>query len=831
MATIYGGTGGNFSAITWYKTVSSYVTPSTGRTENTDFDTLTSTPITIAFTPSEAGTVTGVVLGVWINSILSANTINVHLEKNDGGWGDVTGATCTVGHDVLKNAGTTTSNGSMVWYYFAFATPAAVTTDASTWRLSISAGGSTTASRILCNTTSNYAHAVVISATTTYSANDNLVFTQDTTVTIDQSVTFTTACFGTKSILQWQNPPSSSYTLTGTSMYFGKQFQIIVGTEAYPIPLAQKATWSVTNLYNGHHLDSGCNGWSLSMWGAKVANLKTTLSANAAKNQKVIVTTDDMSAYWSSTDSIYVGGGDGSNIGHEIKVIDTIVGKTITFTTNLTQDHYSGFAVYDRTLFANAGINVTTSLREGMSGYNMYKLEVSGVQCTYPTDGSNWLGFSGYSGNLGTGLDSTLLAPTKIDGLYCIVDNRISIQFSSSTFTPYTKNGYIKNVYICTNGYGGTWSVYKLVGYTIENVYSAVGSGGIASFGPSYPLVGCTFTNCEFSGGGSSGFIFAGDACTFTSCHFASMVYVSLSGSQLTFDTCWFEDLSTTGIQINSGSGNKMIDCQFGQKIANLYDFYNIDSTYSEWVLSNCSDFVAPYGITGTSAGSFVKAHKYDSGANDHRSWYTYGNMLSTGDGLTDTTVHTSGTGKFALRFEPLSSTSNLDWDITIPTGNIQNSTMFVGVWVKINAATYYAGTHQLPRLTISYDNDTATAYAQAAESTDWQLLFVPITPTTTYGQITATLSARTDATTTDAYIYWDDFMVAYPPNVSLDLGGMDLWADALPIVPPLAIPISAKTVSSAVWEELLSSHTTAATFGKQIGSKLLTLAKFLGLK
>lgn len=154
---------------------------------------------------------------------------------------------------------------------------------------------------------------------------------------------------------------------------------------------------------------------------------------------------------------------------------------------------------------------------------------------------------------------------------------------------------------------------------------------------------------------------------------------------------------------------------------------------------------------------------------------------------------------------------------------------MTVGVWCKINSANYYAGTHQLPRLTIDYDNGT-TAYCQAGESTDWQLLFVTFTPTTTCGQIIVTLSGRTDATTTDAYIYFDDFTVAYPPSVALDLGGLDNWADALPVTPPIAIPISAGTVATNVWQQLTATSYGTGTMGEWV-KKLLSKVIFWGTK
>ena len=122
---------------------------------------------------------------------------------------------------------------------------------------------------------------------------------------------------------------------------------------------------------------------------------------------------------------------------------------------------------------------------------------------------------------------------------------------------------------------------------------------------------------------------------------------------------------------------------------------------------------------------------------------------------------------------------------------------MTVAVWCKINNAAFYAGTHQKPRLSITYDNGT-TVYTEAAASTDWQLLAVNFTPTTTYGQITVELSCRTDAVGANAYVYFDDWTVLYPAAYVLNLGGMDLWANALPITPPIATVFSAQDIWTA---------------------------------
>lgn len=42
---------------------------------------------------------------------------------------------------------------------------------------------------------------------------------------------------------------------------------------------------------------------------------------------------------------------------------------------------------------------------------------------------------------------------------------------------------------------------------------------------------------------------------------------------------------------------------------------------------------------------------------------------------------------------------------------------------------------------------------------------------------------------------------------------------------------LDAGSIAEAVWDEATASHTTAGTFGEMVGKKLLTLAKFIGLK
>ncbi len=64
---------------------------------------------------------------------------------------------------------------------------------------------------------------------------------------------------------------------------------------------------------------------------------------------------------------------------------------------------------------------------------------------------------------------------------------------------------------------------------------------------------------------------------------------------------------------------------------------------------------------------------------------------------------------------------------------------MMIGMWVKINNVAYWAGTHQMPRINVNYDNGTIV-YAEATQTTEWQFVYISFSPTTTYGEITVTI-------------------------------------------------------------------------------------------
>lgn len=833
-------------------------------TNGIDLATETFIPLTFA----NAGNCQGTVVALWVTSTCDRSVV-VKLQHNAGGWSDVAGATKTLTTSQVTNAITKKTGG---WIRaFKFGTPAAVTTDASTWRLSVSQTGGTAGSfYLLTSATTSPMYACWCDNTVSFTNNDSLVVAD--AIIIDKTATVQgllgtgmtarscaiTICASNDptpdnvSLLTWENPAVASYTLTVDGcIYFGAHSGFRIGTSTNKIAVANSAnltfTTAASGSFSGMAMVCGYNNKNASFfaYGATSTVYRTTLAADANASQNQIVTTDTTG--WSINDHVWIGKATDKTVTTEVynsRTISNISGTTITLSSNLTKARKAGGLVLRSEGF---GVNIT-----GINSSNYFELYSPSNFVNYGTKLYNVAWRIGELTAISSVTDDTantsqyLISnnffnnPTVAEGPYiylAIPPKGILMEKNSGVAC-----SMVGDLNSCISESAGgsisgrltfndNWVVYLLIGTFTRNpltlsslaVYSnfdvdglviqhgAVNLPGIAFFG-----VGNTIKNSSFwSHYGVYG---------------AINCFTSVNGEfeNNTFDFC------SGGVYFQAYPSINLTDIgsTFGAESANDMDVSYAQGAYIDYIVDDSDSNISVYttGLSFVTEGTRIRIVDYGGTPGDNRSWLRKGYFRSTGTGLADTTVHTSGTGKFALRFEPISSTENLEWVQTIPTGNIQNKTMTVAVWCKINNAAYYAGTHQLPRLTVNFDNGT-TSYDEHDADTDWQLLKVTFTSTTTYGAITATLSGRTDATTTNAYIYWDDWSILYPASVALDLGGMDNWADALPVTPTIAIPISAYTVSNAVWEELLSSHTTASTFGKHVGNKLLTVAKFLGLR
>lgn len=823
-------TNGTYTTGTWYQ-AEAYSMDYSVLGAQDDF----SSTRTVAVTFANAGNQMGIFLPLTIANAAASGTLTIKLQENTGSWVDRTTDTVTINSTTFPRI----QRGA---YIYKALTSYAVTTAASTWRYSLSwSGTGTYLAWCRSSTAGDYGYAAFLdSSTATPSSGDSMVLADNCTYTVDASQTWgaiesNRAIFMCEGSTISNTNPAASYTLTLNGMIMtAYNWNFLIGSSSTPVSVANRFVIDLTNdaggslFYEHYNAYSSRTNATIKLWGVESDYLSVPIASNAAAGQQDIVLTQDTSSVWSAGDTVTIIGKHKTGSDTVTYTIDSISGTTINVNTNLDVIALANGRVQNLTEADNMGIKITsTTTRSFMgTGYGT-PLNIEMVGVFYNAIGFNTTDTATISqSNTATTSNPSLFRSiffkngsnkefffTAYGQVETTISNVHFYQASATYQTPLTLSG---NNATITN-------------ISTKNTYY----DGVIISGNKNTISEIVSANTPYTSAGTYEFKLSGVLNTATNiyCFGANKAAAYLSTYYSTITNLQVQDSGSYGLTFSTTIETDLENCLIGNVYASTTnDVYVTSDIVATAQFHNCYIGTSDVGnIANASFGSFLKFHNLNA-TNNHVSYWKYGLLQSTGDGLTDTTVHTSGTGKFALRFEPLSSSTNLEWEFAVPTGNIQSKTMTVAVWCKINNANYYSGTHQMPRLTIDYDNGT-TAYAQAGQTTDWQQLFVTFTPTTTYGQLTVTLSGRTDQTTTNAYIYFDDFTVLYPASVALDLGGMDNWANALPVTPPVAIPISAYTVSNAVWEELLTSHTTTGTLGKHVGKKLLTLAKFIGLK
>lgn len=735
-------------------------------------------------------------------------------------WTERASVTLTADQIISYSPGSTKSC-TFFFCPFVFSGPYAVTVAANTWRLAVSQTGGTTGNWNVCY--QDAAKTVMVRAcindftTGKPGATDCAIVRH--TVTIDQSWTLgnqedvvgtpwslLVVCGG---LLQVENPPAAAYTLTLPGLlYVSGDGKFYVGTGANRIPTAQQFTiiFSGPGAGKRYGIDESFTSYiyyrlgEIKFYGQRPTTQYTLLSNNAASGQAQLVVDDNASAEWSPGETVDILGGAGTNFTFiEHKIIQGIVGNTITLTTNLAYTHYAGHPVILR---STAKYGILISYVVG-----------SGGTAVFTTYGKRALTLDGVFLNNAPGM--TLIgggAGEACEFRYVFKD-AVGLRFHAFTsynhiadhVCVYAAGGYIAGLLLLTSVNGMTVSnccAYDTTA-TAYTIFDVASSANII------------LSNLYAEGGG------AGIGLTNTTLVSASNLVVASAtygllfsiAMEVTIGSIALDWISTSGIYFSShsisnvihgltfaGNGGVTVLCKFA---AGDYISGTLISTPTGALTVDTGN------LTAILPGSMLNVYAFTA-ANDHRNYRAMGIIQSTGDGLVDTTVHTVGAGKFGMRFETLDDTSELYWDFPIPIGAIQSQTMTVAVWVKLNSANYWSGVHAMPRLTIDYDDGTE-GYVEAAQTTDWQLLAMVFTPATNYGQINVKLSTETDQVGANSYVYFDDMVVLYPAGYSLDLGGMDLWAKGLPVVPPIATVLSARDI----WTIQTSTLTGAGTIGK----------------
>lgn len=280
------------------------------------------------------------------------------------------------------------------------------------------------------------------------------------------------------------------------------------------------------------------------------------------------------------------------------------------------------------------------------------------------------------------------------------------------------------------------------------------GSSYIGFAASSTPTIKYRFTNNIIENGGTVGYFnFNGLGCeisgnrifgcsatsggyTLGGLNFQNMFNAYGSGNRM--DKCAIGMLYHTGSMI----GNVLTDNIYGSEKANTSDIGVIDGIYFD------HDEISPTGavtfdttyLSQCIAGSEFKVDGYNDTVGDVRSWKPEGTLVSSSGKIVGRTIDSTLT---------LTNTYNLGSDdVTgIPCAAIVN--------VLIANSAYYGVTHELPKLTVTFDG-TDTEVDTASASTSQQKLIVPFTPTTSYEAMSVALTQKTDSTGSNADVTWD---------------------------------------------------------------------------
>lgn len=817
----------------------------------------TSTERIIPVTFANAGNCMGIVLLLYYSSTTTpapTRGLTVKLQEDVAGtWTDRASKYLAPG----EICGSSDMRGNF-YTPFEFETPYAVDTAASKWRfVTVRDTGSGDWSLRTCDAT-NPMYATWCDNVVSFTTNDIIIVKNtlsiDTDVELGAETTAGVTTIGISGIvcrnidtsvdnvalLKWEDTPATShkFTLHGVLM-MGTNSGFRVGTAATPIPVSAQAIFDMGSIGAGTThpgfrgpsssvtYDSGRS--NIFMYGEYPTLAVATLASDTNTGTNTIVTEEETG--WQAGDTIAIGKSDTTGQGDlTVYTIDSVSGTTITLTSNLgTYNRKAGAKIIRTNGYGVVWQEVGTSSADTL--YNMSNLYLKGVLVlnkNIATAGTTQYYPSDDDGDrLGWTVEDCALIADRTGPYYFLSSHVIPIK--GTTFTRVNSFRMIP----FQNLYAYYRSDYKSGRVTLQDsVVIGQYSGIVGSPGTyNYQL---TVENCYFQNGRTS----------------SSFVY--LNGLKTIFknNEIWGMGYTLGALQIGQLiqpidiSGNKYDRCvlaqnfmslptvdvieenaQFGQQSANTTDI-----AFSAGALIDYT-YISPVGITTvdesqlpeTVAGSHVRIVSFDTSPGDDRGILTYGKFQKTGTGLTDTTCRTNP--GYALRFESTGSANSLSWGQDIPTGNIQNKTMVVTCFVKINTTGFYAVDHTNPTLRVVYDGGEESS-AIATDGTDWQRLTVTITPTTTSGKITVYIEGATDATGSDAYFYLDDMSILYPAGVQLNLGGLDEWDNAMPVTPVIATNITA----ADVWAVDKSIFTSSNTMGGHL-SKSMRVSDFIGLK
>lgn len=640
--------------------------------------------------------------------------------------------------------------------------------------------------------------------------------------------------------LVWENSftgqPAASYTLTiNGSIFCATHSQFKVGSVTYPVSFAKQAKIVFESRTNGTLASSFQSGGRLGssgtraskhafeFYGAVPTNQYCKLTSVASVTDTVLNVDRDVSTDWSNGDTIIISKSVSQSQGTTTEhVIQSMTANTITLTSGiLTSNRAAGAYILNKS--NKYGISITTSGATIVATNTMYNMAVfnmigviqwniiwiNNTQSRTFCEASNSAQFkikdnSHFSGVTTANYVFTIVVQTKgviAERNYtfrCTLFSQVVAAYYSAA--PVWRSGYITvQDNVSCNNHNIVVTFGSNVKYTFQrNTFQNAITGGNIYFNGLFPII----KNNVYWG-------YASPLTSNGAVSIGAVVYADIQNN--TYDNCACALTAAHGTSIGAIANNEV----FGQESANTINFGLYGSGFVDLTIKSPTGTITPdlTYMDDVTAGSLIAITDNNNVATVDAVYTPYGNIIRCGTSLADTTVlpAASTTSFYSMRFEPSISGSPLTVSFHTPTGNIQGKTITFTVWCKINNANYYAGTHQLPRLTIVYDNGTIS-YAQASAVTTEQQLAISLPITTDNRIIEIILSADTDATGTDKNVYFSAVTPQMPAASDIHTSRCNDWNNGLPLD-----PIDTNIAAADLWGALTSAQTTAGTMGKAV--------------
>lgn len=298
--------------------------------------------------------------------------------------------------------------------------------------------------------------------------------------------------------------------------------------------------------------------------------------------------------------------------------------------------------------------------------------------------------------------------------------------------------------------------------------YNAPGTAlACAMISLSISATGNIFNNCHSYGGNATNAA-------------AGYIIGIFSSSGNTFNNCTVNAARQNAVYLAVGDSNTFNNCNFGNKGVNGNDITELTATLNKAVFNNCN-FGSSTLITNylnQLDGSVIAFQDMDGNTSKHR-WYTNkGSFVSSGSGLSDTTVRTAGS--LALAIKPEDNVDGASLIFKIPANPASQVNVFG--YLYRNAA-FSSGTLKvelfLPGTLLTSAPDATVTLATTT------LAWLPWTLNAYYsGSVARYATVRITAitNTAGAYAFLDDIYDAQTGN---KVAGLDVW-DAGQISPIL---------------------------------------------